>query len=162
MYKVYVNGLLCVLTNHCYAIFINELRIPSPSFADNITLLALHPSFLDVSICYKCGIKWRYEFNDSKSGIVTFVESKPQNFESMKNRVWLLRDTIVDELYEYKNLGVLKNYVGSFSSNVEDNIDRTRKKVGLIFASNFDRCKVNLLVCVKLWKQACLSSLLFG
>ena len=56
----------------------------------------------------------------------------------MKNRVWLLRDTIVDELYEYKNLGVLKNYVGSFSSNVEDNIDRTRKKVGLIFASNFD------------------------
>ena len=40
------NGLLCVLTNHCYAIFINELRIPSPSFADDITLLALHPSFL--------------------------------------------------------------------------------------------------------------------
>ena len=40
--------------------------------------------------------------------IVTFGESKPQHFESMKNRVWLLGDTIVDELYEYKNLGVLK------------------------------------------------------
>ena len=81
----------------------------------------------------------------------------------MKNRVWLLRDTIVDdELHEYKNLGVLKNYVGSFSSNVEDNIHRTCKKVGLIFASDFDRCKVNLLVCMKLWKQACLPSLLFG
>ena len=25
MYKVYVNGLSCVLTNHCYAIFINRL-----------------------------------------------------------------------------------------------------------------------------------------
>ena len=46
--------------------------------------------------------------------------------------------------------------MGSFSSNVEDNIHRTCKKVGLIFASNFDRCKVNLLVYVKLWKQACL------
>ena len=69
----------------------------------------------------------------------------------MKNRVWLLRDTTVDdELHEYKNLGVLKNYVGSFSSNVEDNIHRTCKKVGLIFASNFDRCKVNLLVYMKL------------
>ena len=164
MYDVYVNGLLCVLTNHCYPIFINELRIPSPSFADDITLLALHPSFLGtfMSICYKYGIKWRYEFNDSKTGIVTFVESKPQHFESMKNHVWSLRDTIVDELYEKKNLGVLKNYVGSFSSNVEDNIDRTRRKVGLIFASNFYRCKVNLLVYVKLWKQACLPSLLFG
>ena len=163
MYKVYVNGLLCVLTNHCFAIFINGLRIPSPSFAD-ITLLALHPSFLKtfMSICYKCGIKWRYEFNHSKSGTVAFGESKSQNFESMKNRVWLLGDTIADELYEYKNLGVLKNYVGSFASNVEDNIDKTCKKVGLIFASNFYRRKVNLIVYVKLWKQGCLSSLLFG
>ena len=124
----------------------------------------LHPSFLGtfMSICYKYGIKWRYEFNDSKSGIVTFVESKPQHFESMKNRVWLLRDTIVDELHEYKNLGGLKNYVGSFSSNFEDNIHRACKKVGLIFASNFDYCKVNLLICMKFWKQACLPSLLFG
>ena len=117
MYKVYVNGLLCVLT--CFAMFINGLRIPSsPSFADDITLLALHSSFLKMfmSICYKYGVKWRYESNHSKSGIVTFGESKPQHFESIKNRVWLLGDTIVDELYEYKNLGVLKNYVGSFSS----------------------------------------------
>ena len=151
MYKVYVNGLL-------------GLRIPSPSFADDITLLVLHPSFLKtfMSICYKYGIKWRYEFNHSKSGIVTFGESKPQHFESMKNRVWLLGDTIVDELYEYKNLGMLKNYVGSLSSNVEDNIDKTRKTVRLIFASNFDRRKVNPLVYMKLWKQACLPSLLFG
>ena len=111
-----------------------------------------------MSICYKYSIQWRYEFNHSQRGIVTFGECKPQHFESMKNRVWLLGDTILDELYEYKNLGLLKNYVGSFSSNV----DKTPKKVGLIFASNFDRCKVNPLVYVKLWKQACLPSLLFG
>ena len=64
MYKVCINGILCVLTNHCYAIFINGLRIPS---------------FLKtfMSICYKYGIKWRHGFNHSKSGIVTFGESKP-------------------------------------------------------------------------------------
>ena len=32
----------------------------------------------------------------------------------------------------------------------------------MIFASNFDRRKVNLLIYVKLWKQACLPSVLFG
>ena len=117
MYKD-VNGLSCVPTNHCYVIFINGLRIPSLSFADDITLLALYPSFLKtfMSICYKYGIKWRHKFNHSKSGIVRFGESKKQHFESMKNRVSLLGDTIVDELYEYKNLGMLKNYVDSFSS----------------------------------------------
>ena len=49
----------------------------------------------------------------------------------MKNNVWLLGDTIVDELYDYKNLGGLKNYVGSFSLNVESN---PQKKFFLIFA----------------------------
>ena len=63
MYKVYVNGLLNVLSNHCYAIFINGLRIPSPSFADDISLLTLHPSFLKtvMNICNRYGINWRYE-----------------------------------------------------------------------------------------------------
>ena len=57
---------------------------------------------------------------------------------------------------------MLKIYVGSSSSNVKDSIGKTRKTVGLIFASNFDRRKVNPLVYVKLRKQACLPSLLFG
>ena len=43
----------------------------------------------------------------------------------------------------------MKNYVGSFSSNVEDNIDKTRKKAGMIFASGLDRQKVNQFVYIK-------------
>ena len=67
----------------------------------------------------------------------------------------------MEEFYEYKNLGVLKNYVGSLSSNVDDNIDKTRKKVGMIFSSNFDRLKINPLICVKFWRQACLPTSLY-
>ena len=47
--------------------------------------------------------------------------------------------------------------MGPFSLNVKDNIDEPQKKVGLIFAR-----KVNPLIYVKLWQQACLPSLLFG
>ena len=61
-------------------------------------------------------------------------ETKPQHFESLRNREWPLGDTKVEagveEFYEYKKLRVLKNYIGSFSSNIDDNIDKTRKKVG--------------------------------
>ena len=32
-----------------------------------------------------------------------------------KERKWILGNDIVKELYEYKNLGVVKNYIGSFS-----------------------------------------------
>ena len=45
MYKVYIDSLLKVLTDHCYAISINRLSLPSQSFADDIFLPALYPSF---------------------------------------------------------------------------------------------------------------------
>ena len=66
------------------------------------------------------------------------------------------------EVCEYKNLGVLKNNVGSLCSNVADNIEKTGKKAGMIFSSEFDRRKTNHLVYIKFWKKACLPSLLFG
>ena len=80
----------------------------------------------------------------------------------MKEREWALGDDTVKELYEYKNLGVLKNYCGLFASNISDNIDKTRKKAGMTFSSDVDRYKRNPLIYVKFWRQACLPSLLFG
>ena len=58
MYKVYTNSLLKVLTDQCYAISINRLCLAWPFFADNISLLALYPSFLEtfMNICHKYGI----------------------------------------------------------------------------------------------------------
>ena len=155
-------------------VYLSPTRImaPSPSHSNLVSdevcicssLLALHPSFLSVfmDMCDQYSLKWRYEFNHTKCGVVTFGESKALHFQSMNEREWKLGDDTVDEVNEYKNLGVLKNYIGSFSSNVTDNIEKTRKKAGMIFSSKFDRRKRNPLVYVKFWKQACLPSLLFG
>ena len=70
MYKVYINSLLHVLTDHCYSICINSSKLASPSFADDVSLIALHPSFLTtfMNICHEYSLTWRYEFNHSKSG----------------------------------------------------------------------------------------------
>ena len=61
-YKVYINSLLKVLTDHCYDISINRLSLPSPSFADDISLIALYPSFLKtfMNVCHT------YENGDMK------------------------------------------------------------------------------------------------
>ena len=162
MYKVYINSLLKELFDHCFAISINTLRMPVPSFADDICLIALHQSLLKILMnkCRNYSKTWRYEFNHSKSGVVTFGETKPIHCKPMKEREWALGDDTVEELSENKNLGVLKNYCGSFASNISDNIDKTRKKAGMIFSSSVDRRKTNPLVYVKFWRQACLPSLL--
>ena len=56
----------------------------------------------------------------------------------------VMGDTKVDELYVYKNLGVLKNYAGSFTSNILDNIEKTCKKAGMIFPLISIVTKLNL------------------
>ena len=111
MYKVYINSLLKELSDHCFAISINTLQITAPSFADDICLIALHQSLLKILMnkCHNYCKTWRYEFNHSKSGVVTFGETTFIYCKSMKEREWALGDNTVEELYEYKNLGVLKN-----------------------------------------------------
>ena len=110
------------------------LSLPSPSFADDVTLLALFSSFLQalMNLCHNYSLRLRYQFNHIKSAVVTFGECKPIHSKLMKERKWLLGHTAVYELCEYKNLGVLKNYANSFSTNVEDNIEKARKIAGMI------------------------------
>ena len=103
-----------------------------------------------MQMCYCYGLKWRYEslyeFNNSKGGVVTFGETTVVHCNSMKRRELIFGGENVDGLYEYKNLGVLKNYIGSCSSNVDDNIEKTRSKAGVIISCNLDRGKVNPLI----------------
>ena len=39
---------------------------------------------------------------------------------------------------------------------------KLEKKAGMLFSSNFDRRKVNPLIYIKFWRQACLPILLYG
>ena len=100
MHKVYTNALLIAISNYAYALNINGLSLPSPSFADDISLLAIQPSFLRVfmQMCYCYSLKWTYEFNNSKSGVATFGETRVVHHESMKRREWILGWETVDEL----------------------------------------------------------------
>ena len=90
MYKVYINSLLKELSDHCFAISINTLRMPAPSFAGDIWLIALYQSLLEILMneCHNYSKTWIYEFNHFKSGVVTFGETKPIHCKSMKKRGW--------------------------------------------------------------------------
>ena len=116
-----------------------------------------------MQICYDYSLKWQYEFNIARV-VWPPLETRDRYIAhiAMKERKWILGNDNVEELYEYKNLGAVKNYIGYFSSNVEENIDKTRKKAGMLFSANFDRRKVNPLVYIKFWRLACLHSLLYG
>ena len=52
MYKVYINGLLNVLTNHCYSISVNRLSLPSSFLL--MMLRSLHCIPLSSTLSWRC------------------------------------------------------------------------------------------------------------
>ena len=52
-----------------------------------------------------------------------------------------------EKVYDYKNFGVLENYVLSFSSKTTDNIETTREKTGMIFPPHLIDTKQSTCLC---------------
>ena len=64
--------------------------------------------------------------------MVTFGEHGPHHFREKNCRSWKLGDEVVEESNEYKNPGIVENYVGSFQSDVDEAIEKNKKKTGMI------------------------------
>ena len=136
----------------------------APTFADDMTLLGLHASALSTLIrcAYDYYCKWRYEHHNEKSGTVVFGETLAMHGRMINTRKFFIGSSLIEETKEYTNLGIYKNYCGSFSTNIDENITKTRKKAGMLFSARFYRRRTNPLVYLKIWKQACIPCLLFG
>ena len=164
MYKVYINMLLKDLCTPGIGIPLLNYNLSAPTFADDMTPSALYPSCLSalISIAYQYSCEWRYEFNYDKTAVVTFGESLACHSKAVKQRNWHVGPTHTDERDKYTNLGVYKNYCGSFTRNIDESITKTRKKAGMLFAAIFDRRRTNPMVYLKSSKQSCIPTLLFG
>ena len=78
--------------------------------------------------------------------MLTFCEHGPHHFREKNNRSWKLGDEVVEESNECTNLGIVKNYVGSFQSDVDEAIEKSRKKAGMILNGCTDRKNTNPLI----------------
>ena len=58
--------------------------------------------------------------------MVAFGESPAEHSKNRQTRNWSLGPDHIDEEDEHVNLRVYKNYCGSFSTNVDENIAKTR------------------------------------
>ena len=123
-----------------YSVVIDNFRIGSPTFADDMTLLSLFPSFLrhlmhEVTQYSKI---WRYDYNQSKSGVVVFGESRVQHYREKQGRHFELDGNVVTELDD-KSLGVVKNYAISSRLGISEAIEKTRKRAGMLLNGCIDR-----------------------
>ena len=109
MCKVYVNELIKIVADCEYSLSIGPLKLGSPIFADDMTLLTLFPTFLQLLMdkAFHYSQKWRFDYNETKRSVVTFGEHCPHHFREKNTRSWKLGDEVVEESNEYKNLGIV-------------------------------------------------------
>ena len=164
LYKVFINQLLRETCHIKLGASLFNYDLSCPSFADDMTLVSCYPSSLNVlmQLAYQYSCNWRYQFSYAKTSVVAFGEFPAEHSKNKQTRNWSLGPDHTDEKDEYVNLGVYKNYCGSFSENVDENIAKTRKKAGMLFSANIIRKCVNPMIYLKFWKQACIPTLLFG
>ena len=83
MYKMFINEFINTISDCEYSLSIGPLKLGSPTFADDITLLSLFHSFLQLLMKKAFGYsqKWRFDYNETKSGVVTLGNMAPLIFE---------------------------------------------------------------------------------
>ena len=76
MCKVYVNELIKIVADCEYSLYIGPLKLRSPTFADDMTILTLFSTLLQLLMdkAFRYCQKWRFDHNQTESGVVTFGE----------------------------------------------------------------------------------------
>ena len=130
IYKVYINSLIRKICDLKVGICLTNRFCSAPTFADDMTLLGLHASALSTLIrcAYDYCCKWRYEYHNEKSGIVVFGETPAMHGRMINTRKFFIGFSLIEEVKEYTNLGIDKNYCGSFATNIDENITKARKR----------------------------------
>ena len=87
MFQVFVNELLLMLKRSCYCIKLNGIRISSPAYADDLTIISLSSEGLQalLSIANRFSRKWRLSFNSDKCKILVFGEDDKTDFKISGN-----------------------------------------------------------------------------
>ena len=160
LYLVFINNLLeelQLLHSNCPVVLDNNYH--SPALADDIACIALSPSALQamMTTAYKYACKWRFEFNASKSNILSFRakgQGKPSNADIF------LGNCKIQYCQNYDHLGILINCNTKSSSRISNACSKGWKSFYAL--TDMDISRVNPASMAHLYKTIVLPSILYG
>ena len=162
LYLLYINSLIVQLKDSNLGLKIQDRDFCSPSFADDMTLLALSSKSLQsmMNICYRYACQWRYQYNAHKSVIVTFNESK-QSFKKRPHN-WSMGQLKIMEKEEYSHLGIVCNKYNKNSYDVKCLDGKLRGTFFGLIKDGIHRNGLNPLTSYRIYKSIVLPRALFG
>ena len=163
----------CVLSPCLFSIFIMDLAwaleekglgvnvrgkwLGSCLFADDIALLASCARELQamLDVAAEFASRWRLKFNPKKCGVLVVGQKKQQ-------RRWRLGKDKIDEVDEYKYLGVWINRQANGHTHVKHLQEKAAKLHGLARKAKFWRGAEDVEAGVVMWDVGCKPRLIYG
>ena len=131
----------------------------SPALADDISCIALSPSALQsmMNTAYKYSCKWRFQYNVSKSCILSFHATGQT--QPTKPKIFLGNSELqYGQVYDH--LGILINSNTKSSSRISNACSKGWKSFYSL--SDIDVSRVNPMTMAHLYRTVVVPSILFG
>ena len=159
MYETSGNELLYDLNNCIFGANIENVKVASPAFADDVTLAAVSKEGIQqlVSIAYKYSKKWRFSYNQSKCKAILFGKNIEKNVKIMLGDICI---KVVD--YE-QHLGTILSYKEVCENDYIQ--ERIKSCKSICFATQSlgsYRTPVTPVTSSKLYWQVCIPKLCYG
>ena len=81
LYQVFVNDLLVQLRKHRFGVYIHDIKMTCPAYADDITIMSLYkPGLIELlKVAYDYSKKWRYSYNLDKCSVIIYGKDQCPN-----------------------------------------------------------------------------------
>ena len=158
LFQAYIDDLIHQCTKANIGATLNKLNVSIIVYADEIILLSSVDSHLQnlLNICQEYSLKWRINFNASKS---TVVEFGTQLFDTCSLKI---NDNVIPFNNSFKYLGVTIDNELNFNKQATDKFINTQKTV---FSLSFLGLRPNMLsphLQAFIYKTYCLSQFNYG
>ena len=128
-YVAFINTLLNTLEQSKLCCTINKIPSTPVGYADDVATACVSKFKTDKvrQIVHNYGCKWRFKFNAKKSAILVYGETRRENLEARKFRMFKLGGERVNERLEYDHVGVKACTLADDNERVSEKISKGRR-----------------------------------
>lgn len=158
-YTVFINELLFLLDKSNKGLKIGSQLYSAPTQADDIVVLSLSKKGLEtlLKLVHGYSKKWRYIYNADKSAVIVFNENCRAQV-----RIWVLGDSDIKELDQYKHLGIVQAKYQRKMGTVDASAQALRGLLLSLTSSGVHPGGVNPISAMKLYTSMVLPKAFYG
>ena len=152
-YTAFIDPLLREIENSGVGCCISGVPTSPLGYADDMATACLSKAKIDCVLrtVFSHSLKWRYNYNASKSAVMIYGETRRENAVGKKHRVFKLGPQKVPEKVSYDHVGIKNCLFGDYTERVEERISKGRRCFNALCSIGIKRSGITMSTCATLF-----------